>query len=41
MMIYTSYYGNLKFIHDELVPVSISIYPPSNWIGPIYSTIST
>lgn len=40
MMIYTSYYGNLNFIHDELVPISISLYTPSNWIGPCYRELA-
>lgn len=39
MNIYTSYYSSpilRKFPSDEIVPVSISLYPPKNWTGHHY-----
>lgn len=42
MKIYTSYFANLKNIPKNLIPISISLYPPKGWTGlkypPLYPT---
>lgn len=33
MKIYTSYYGNIKNLPKNIIPISISLYPPKDYKG--------
>ena len=38
--IWTTYFGNLRNIPKEIVPVSITRYPPKGWSGLSYKKLS-
>ena len=40
MRIYTSYFGNLKKIPKEIVPISISLYSPKYFDGNSYVLVA-
>lgn len=39
-MIYTSYFAKLKKLPADLIPISISIYPPKGWSGLQYKKLA-
>lgn len=39
-MNYTSYFGNLRNIPEDVVPISIALYPIKNWSGKEYRKLA-
>lgn len=39
-MIYTSYFGNLRNISKDIIPISIALYPIKNWSGCQYKILA-